>query len=339
MLLQHVTGWDWRKAVEEVGRRVLPESARVRGGAGGGGVASRAALAREEGVAEEVTGEALASVPAYDEAVLRRYVEGVPVVTRADLRRWSPVGVGGETTVEDFVEVLFRKGERVLVFTRFRSQGDFLWEVGKGGFRLGASPGVKAVRSVLPSRGPEGVWFLSNPVTGQWAPMAAGKLGRRHQGCVTSFRYAVLESDAAPEELWLKALFRLPLPIVAIYTSGGKSVHALVRIEAGSKLAWDAVVRGKHSGAGAGSRRGTGLIDLVCTLGADAAALTAVRLTRLPFALRLGFQGEGEKWMPYDPPRLQELLYLAPPRFDEPPVWRSIEMRAGLRFDGEGAGR
>jgi hypothetical protein len=74
------------------------------------------------------------------------------------------------------------------------------------------------------------------------------------------------------------------LRIAAIYTSGGKSIHALVRLDAESKAAWDAER----------DRMRTALV----TFGADEGALTAVRLTRLPGAKR--------------DERPQELLYLNP---------------------------
>lgn len=331
-LLEHCTGWEWRVCVERVGEMLLGEDKLVRwsGGVSGRGGAGRASALVEEGVVEAPVGERLENVPGYDEGKLRDYVVGVPEVSVEILKRWSPLRVDPAVcSVADVMDVLFGMGERVLMFTRFTSQGDFLYEVGRGGFRLGSVPGVKAVRSELPRGGPEGVWMLSNPVSGLWEPMASGKMGRRWWGCVSSFRYAVLESDEAPVDLWLKALVKLPLPIVAIYSSGGRSVHALVRLEAGSKAMWDAMVRGKHDGAVPGARRGVGLMDLVCPLGADPAALTAVRLTRLPFAIREGSAGEGG-YKRYEVGRVQELFYLAGVRLGEKPVYRSILSRSGL---------
>lgn len=105
---------------------------------------------------------------------------------------------------------------------------------------------------------------------------------------MTSFRYAVIESDQAPRDLWLRALVQLPLAISAITDSGGSSIHALVRIDADSKAEWDEVVRGR-------------LKAPLTILGADPQALTAVRLTRLANCLRT----ETGRWQ-----RLQRLLYL-----------------------------
>ena len=96
----------------------------------------------------------------------------------------------------------------------------------------------------------------------------------------------VLESDKADPAHWLAALAQLPLPIAAITTSGGKSSHALVKIEAKSEAEWDRIV--------------AGIAPALVTLGTDPGALTAVRLTRLPCCRR----EENGQW--------QRLHYLNP---------------------------
>lgn len=216
-----------------------------------------------------------------------------------------PAAEQGPDTAAAFLRALYRPGERVLVFTRQFSQGDFLFEPGRGSFRLADRPGVAAVPSPLPAGGPEGVWFLTAPVQGAWLPNpnntgtdGAPRLGRRHAACVTAFRFAVLESDEAPAALWLRALCQLPLPLCALYTSGGKSVHALARFDAPNKPAWDCLR--------------DDLAPILLPLGADGAALTAVRLSRLPGAFRHGTRGKDGKPTPYPTPRLQTLLWLHP---------------------------
>jgi hypothetical protein len=101
---------------------------------------------------------------------------------------------------------------------------------------------------------------------------------------VQAWRYFVLESDELSAGEWLRVLAHVALPIAAIYTSGGRSIHALVKMEVASKAEWDAVKKT--------------LVEMMCPLGADPAALTAVRLSRLPGCLRGN--------------RMQELLYLNP---------------------------
>jgi hypothetical protein len=177
-----------------------------------------------------------------------------------------------------FLHQLYKQGEYVLVFDVFESQGD-LWEH-KGAI---ANLSVNYLQ-----RRHQNVWYASQPVDGQfhWNPREQ-KQSRRSEESVTSWRYAVLESDAAPKDLWLKVLVQLPIPIAAIYDSGGNSIHALILINANSKAEWDRIVRGD-------------LAELIVPLGSDLSAMTAIRLTRLPNCHR----GETGK--------MQQLLYLNP---------------------------
>jgi Protein of unknown function (DUF3987) len=142
--------------------------------------------------------------------------------------------------------------------------------------------------------GHHGVWFLSNPVTGE--PVFTEDKNEwftngekwRTEANVTAWRYMVIESDKAPDELWLRILVQLELKIVAIYTSGHRSIHALVRIDQPSKEAWDNYV--------------DKFKDRLVQLGACPGSLTAVRLTRLPGCKRNEPGKEG----------MQTLLYLNP---------------------------
>ena len=166
-------------------------------------------------------------------------------------------------------------GERVSIFSKMKSQGQLLWDTNDLGTR----------KQLLPS-GKDGVWFLPQPVDGKYHPNPRhdGKLSRRSEESVTAWRYAVLESDKASADEWLRCLVQMPLRITSICESGGRSIHALVRLDAASKNDWDAKI--------------ASIKRVLVTLGADAGSLSAVRLTRLPQAAR------GH--------RLQRLLYLNP---------------------------
>ncbi len=253
----------------------------------------------------------------FDLAKLRHEVRDVPLACDESwLAEVSPVKV--ETcTVPVFLEALYKPGERILIFTDFYSQGQFIYWCGRGSFCLSRRPGVKAVPSALPNTAREGIWFLCQPVSGEWLPnprsldkQGRPKLSRRSEEEVTAWRYLVLESDDAPAELWIRLLCKLPLPIAAIYTSGGRSVHALVRVECRTKEEWD-----KYK---------TLLVPIMSLLGADPGALSAVRLTRLPFCFRQGARDDNERYYRYDRPRLQRLLYLNPNPgpVGEPILWR-----------------
>ena len=192
------------------------------------------------------------------------------------------------TSSEDFLALLY-SGEKVLIFNDSRSQGQAVWP-----------------DEPIPFCGPEGMWYLGNPVDGLEHPNPrTGKLSRRSEESVTRWKFALLESDEADPSLWLAALAKSTLPISAIYSSGGRSVHALIRVPGAgsgmsrlsgptSKEEWDAWARSMKAP--------------LARLGADPKALTAVRLTRLPQQWR----GERGK------ERLQKLLYVNPiPPFGE----------------------
>lgn len=252
----------------------------------GSGKESRRDGGSTNGVAPRPQAKQEPWVPAYDEEKLRKLVAGVPEVTPEWFEERSPIDPR-KVTPGEFLEHVFRRGERVLIFTEYRSQGDYLWEVGRGGFRLGAERGVKAVRSALPAESPEGVWFLSQPVDGQWHPnpRQEGRESRRSLESVTRWAHLVLESDEAPEGLWLRYLARLPVELRAIYSSGGRSWHALMVVDRESKAAFDGLLRSHAK-------------RILPMFGADPRAMTAVRLTRLPGCKR------GK--------RMQRLIYLDP---------------------------
>ena len=299
-LLMHVRDIEWKEAVNLLGDAL--------------GLAPREGERRapvNPGVAAAPRAPKVESRPEVDREYVAFLIRSTPEVDEEWLRRRSPVDPRG-VTAGDFLNALYEPGERVLVFENQRSQGDFLWVAGnpalpdaanvslRGGWRLAQQRGVAAVKSELPQKSKDGVWYLVQPVSGQWeikpdvtfTADAEGKTRRevdahytrRSAVNVRQWRYFVLESDELPMEEWLRVVVTLPVPIAALYTSGGRSVHALVRMPCGSKAMWDAVR--------------DNLRPIVCPLGADPAALSAVRLSRLPGC----FRGERE----------QRLLYLAP---------------------------
>lgn len=225
--------------------------------------------------------------PKFDLATLERVAgrcpQSVDLVWLANRSTLDPALV----TPAKFLATLYKQpAERVLVFTNDKTQGEALWP-----------------KDELPTTGARGVWFLCQPVDGDEHPNPRSrKMSRRSEESVTDWRFLVLESDEAPLRLWLAALVQLPLRIAAIYTSGGRSVHALVKVDAPTKAAWDEC---KHAIK-------TGLV----ILGADPGAMSAVRLSRLPGCWREGrdTKGDGDRkvYQKFANPQLQKLLYLNP---------------------------
>ena len=67
-----------------------------------------------------------------------------------------------------------------------------------------------------------GAWIRFNPLDGQ---------GVRNSN-VTEYRYALVESDNLDIEKQNSIIREMELPVAVLMFSGGKSVHAIVRIDA-----------------------------------------------------------------------------------------------------------
>jgi hypothetical protein len=231
-----------------------------------------------------------APAPEYDFNILRRVASTGPPAAMEEkfFVARSPIDPRN-ITPEIYLDAIFDPGDRVLVFQNFYSQGDFLHvagtpeEPGKS-YALSQERGVKAIASALPRRGPEGIWYLNNPVTGQWLPDLKGKYSRRISDCVTAWRHVVIESDIAPADWWLRFLSIWPGYIKAIYSSGGRSWHVLIHAPYDTKEAMDVLLTKWAK-------------KTLVKVGADPGALTSMRLTRLP-GCRRGM-------------REQKLIYLA----------------------------
>lgn len=224
------------------------------------------------------------------------------------LRSRSPVDPKG-VKAATFLDAVYEPGDKVMVFTDLRSQGNLMHWCGRGTFALGKTPDIKARPAPMPEGGAQGLWFLIQPCDGKWYPVP-GKttLSRRSQRSIVAWRYMLLESDKAPMWMWLNAIAQMSLPIVAIVTSGNQGAHVLVRVDAESKAEWDAM-------------RKTVLPTLTC-LGTDPDALKALVYMRMPGAWREGKMKSVEdgatgkrvsRFVPFhDGRRMQRLLYFNP---------------------------
>jgi hypothetical protein len=125
-----------------------------------------------------------------------------------------------------------------------------------------------------------GAWLRQNPVDGQGVADAN----------VTAFRFALIESDILPLDLQLSLLAKVPLPIAAILTSGGASLHAWVQVDATDADDYRKTV--------------SKMLEILAKFGVDGKNKNPSRLSRLPGAMRhIGANGEDGR---------QRLLYLNP---------------------------
>ena len=130
-----------------------------------------------------------------------------------------------------YLETLFEAGENVGYVTEsWEKDGKYLptkgcWDRTAGELIEKLSRCNGDIGSVLGDYQPEaGAWIRFNPLDGT--------------GCkndnVTEFRYALVESDSMPIEEQNAVIRALELPVACLVHSGGKSLHAIVKVDAGN---------------------------------------------------------------------------------------------------------
>ncbi len=184
---------------------------------------------------------------------------------------WEP----GPKDAAHLLRVLYRPWEHVFCGERYG---------GADGVRMAADwiAHFEDGRSVPPH-------FIPNPLTGKAHPLADGKLSRRGDSAVSGFLYAVAEFDGMDkaDQLAFWWGFR-SAPIVALIDSGGKSVHAILRVDCETRDEWERDIEGQL------------FPRVLVPLGCDPACRNESRLSRLPGHYR----AEKGAW--------QRLLYLNP---------------------------
>jgi len=153
----------------------------------------------------------------------RNWIEEQEIAEPAD---WRPA-----EQLAKYLDALFDADDNVGYVTRsFEKDGKYLptkgcWDRTAGQLiqELGRCGGD--VGKVLGDYDPAaGAWIRFNPLDGR---------GVKNEN-VTEFRYALVESDTLPIEKQNAIIRELELPVAALVHSGGKSLHAIVRVEAGS---------------------------------------------------------------------------------------------------------
>jgi RecA-family ATPase len=145
-----------------------------------------------------------------------------------------PAGWDGRRDLTEYLKALFNSGEYVGIVTDSWQKTDEagkvkympkagVWDRTAGDLieRLGKA---KDLGAVVGDWDPAcGAWIRFNPLDGQGCKDAN----------ITEFRFCLVESDHVPVERQHAIYQALELPIAALVHSGGKSLHAIVRIDAG----------------------------------------------------------------------------------------------------------
>lgn len=153
----------------------------------------------------------------------RNWLEGKDIEVPDD---WNPVG-----QLVKYLEILFEASENVgYVTDSWEKDGRFLPT--KGAFDRTAGELIQLLNNCKGDIGSvvgdykedAGAWIRFNPLDGK---------GVKNDN-VTEFRYALVESDDMPVDQQNAIYRELDLPIACLVHSGGKSLHAIVRIDAGN---------------------------------------------------------------------------------------------------------
>ncbi|MBQ6052286.1 MAG: AAA family ATPase [Clostridia bacterium] len=145
-----------------------------------------------------------------------------------DPESWDPV-----QDLITYLELLFEPEDRVgYVTTDVWHDGEGRWVPSKGVYDRTAAELISSLRRHPDDIGATigdwhrdvGAWIRFNPVDGN---------GVRNEN-VTRFKYALVESDTLPISEQDILYRKLELPIAALVHSGGKSLHAIVHIDADS---------------------------------------------------------------------------------------------------------
>ena len=211
--------------------------------------------------------------------VFERSIKDVPEISREWFVERSKIDPG-TVSAADYLLSLYRRGDVLFITNKKKARRPDIWA------KIDTPENWRSqLEQLAAAENPEGVWYVPNSVTGE--PVTKeGKQSWRSQQNVNRFEYHVFEADVLTDAEQLKLLAALPLPIVAIYFSGGKSYHALIRVnlENPSREDWRKWVE----------RLKKPLVER----GADAAMFQIQQMCRLPQCRR------GSAW--------QRLIYLNP---------------------------
>lgn len=151
------------------------------------------------------------------------YIDDEPIP--AEPEEWNP-----EQELIDYLETVYRETDIIGYCTTVQKDDHGKLKPGTSGV-FGRTAG-ELIRKLKAGKPLEDVIGTVNPDAGAWIrfnPLDGKGISNRN---VTSFRHALVESDQLPLEKQVSILRKMKLPIAVMVYSGGKSVHAIVRINA-----------------------------------------------------------------------------------------------------------
>lgn len=153
----------------------------------------------------------------------KNWVEGREI---EEPKRWNPAN-----DLIRYLEILFEASENVGYVVKSWKKDDKYLPANKGDYARTAGQLIEAlskcggdVGSVMGDYDPEaGAWIRFNPLDGKDV----------RNDNVSDFKYALVESDSMDIEKQNAIIRELELPVACLVHSGKKSLHAIVRVDAG----------------------------------------------------------------------------------------------------------
>jgi hypothetical protein len=134
-----------------------------------------------------------------------------------------------------------------------------------GGKTLVRDEWLKRLRIARTPCSDAGAWIRPNPVKGL---RGSGCVGAYTDADVASYRFLLLESDSLPIGMQLSLWSRLALPVATIIDSGGRSVHAWIKVDCADDKEYREIV--------------SEIYELLARFGVCPANRNPSRLSRLP---------------------------------------------------------
>lgn len=120
-------------------------------------------------------------------------------------------------------KALFKTGDYIGLTNTAIQNDDGKWIISCRGATLSYEDAIKRIKTTIKNfDSPQGAWFRVNPMR---------KDGAADKD-VSEFRHCLVEFDSVSKEKQLAILEASKLPIATLTDSGGKSLHALIRIDA-----------------------------------------------------------------------------------------------------------
>lgn len=201
------------------------------------------------------------------------------------------------------LETLYSPEDRVNMVCKYEIGADKKAKPKGGGKILSRVEWVRWIEEKGAPFSDIGCWIRPNPC----AEVGTGDDGAVKDSDIVTFRFVMVESDTLPLDMQLSLYAKMALPIAAIISSGKKSAHAWLKIDAKDLDEYRAIVKT--------------IYDRIEPLGFDPMNKNASRLSRLPGVPRkIGGPGN------------QRLLYLnpSPAQYDPVAFEESITPVIGL---------